>query len=204
LAELRATAEFAVRWPEIGQATASLTDMLCIGREMERLVESLLLISRGNAAAVEGDRDRVPVAPIVHDCLERADGSISEKGLKLNVDLDERSTLQAPPDVVEIMVRNLIDNAVQYTPADGSVTIRDEGGTNGTPTLIVENDPVDLVEEDLPRLFEPFWRGEGSRSDREHVGLGMAVVHQIARATGLRVDAGLTGDRLQIRVSPAA
>jgi signal transduction histidine kinase len=63
---------------------------------------------------------------------------------------------------------------------------------------------VDLDEEDLPRLFEPFWRADGSRSDREHVGLGMAVVHQIARAIGLRVDAGLTGKRLQIRISPAA
>jgi two-component system sensor histidine kinase QseC len=204
LAELRATAEVAVRWPDIGRATASLTEMLTIGREMERLVESLLLISRGNAAAVEGDQDRVPVAPIVHDCLERANGSISEKGLKLNVDVDERSTLRAPPDVVEIMVRNLIENAVQYTPSDGSVTIRDERSADGTPSLIVENDPVVLDEKDLPRLFEPFWRAEGSRSDREHVGLGMAVVHQIARAIGLRVDAGLTGDRLQIRVSPAA
>ena len=204
LAELRATAEVAVRWPDIGRATSSLSEVLTIGREMERLVESLLLISRGNAAAVDGEAEEVPVAPIVHDCLERANGSISEKGLKLTVDLDERNTLRAPPEVVEIMVRNLIDNAVHYTPPEGSVTIRDECGANGSPSLIVENAPVDLDEDDLPRLFEPFWRAEGSRSDREHVGLGMAVVHQIARAIGLRVDAGLTGDRLQIRVSAAS
>ena len=125
-------------------------------------------------------------------------------GLKLTVELDDRNTLRAPPDAVEIMVRNLIDNAVRYTPSDGSVTIRNECGADGAASLIVENDPVDLDEDDLPRLFEPFWRAEGSRSDREHVGLGMAVVHQVASAIGLRVDAGLTGDRLQIRVSPAA
>jgi two-component system sensor histidine kinase QseC len=203
LAELRATAEVAIRWPDTGRAAASLEEMLAIGREMERLVEALLLISRGSAAAGGDGPAEVPVAPIVHGCLDRANGSIMDKGLKLTVDLDERNTLRAPPDALEIMVRNLIDNAVQYTPSDGSVAIRNECGADGSPSLIVENDTLDLEENDLPRLFEPFWRVERSRSDREHVGLGMAVVHQIAQAIGLRVDAGLTGDRLRIRISPA-
>ncbi|MHC4413701.1 MAG: sensor histidine kinase [Planctomycetota bacterium] len=204
LAELRATAEVAIRWPDTGRATASLREMLSIGREMEHLVESLLLIIRGNAAGAESEADEVSVAPIVHECLQRANGSIIDKGLKLTVDLDERNSLRAPPDAVEIMVRNLIDNAVRYTPSEGRVTIRNECAADGSPSLIVENDPVELEEDDLPRLFEPFWRAEGSRSDREHVGLGMAVVTQVAQAIGLRVDAGLAGDRLQIRVSGAA
>ena len=204
LAELRATAEVAIRWPDTGRATASLRELLSIGREMERLVESLLLISRGNANAVPGTRDDVPLASIVQGCLNRAAGPINAKRLKLTIDLDERPTLAASRDTLEIIARNLIDNAVQYTPSDGSITIRGEDGTNGSPSLIVENGPVSLNEDDVPRMFEPFWRTEQSRSDREHVGLGLTVVHQIADASGLRVDAALVGDRLQIRVSATA
>jgi two-component system sensor histidine kinase QseC len=204
LAELRATAEVAIRWPDSERATASLRELLAVGREMECLVESLLLISRGHAATVDGEGDRVHVAPIVRDCLQRADGWISDKSLKLTVDLDDGDALRAPRGAVEIVVRNLIDNAVRYTPSAGNVTIRNENGADGSAALIVENDPVALDEDDLPRLFEPFWRAEGARSDREHVGLGMAVVQQVAGAIGLRVDAGLRGDRLQIRVSSVA
>ena len=60
---------------------------------------------------------------------------------------------------------------------------------------------MELAESDLPRLFEPFWRMDGARSDRKHVGLGLTVVRRMAEALDLCVDARLAGDRLCIRVS---
>jgi signal transduction histidine kinase len=204
LAELRTTAEVAVRWPDTDRASATLRELLSIGREMEHLVESLLLISRGNANALNGATDEISVASIVHGCLQRTAGSIRQKRLKLTVDLDSNGSLPAPQDAVEIIIRNLIDNAVQYTPSDGTITISGNGAADGSPALTVANAPVCLDEYDVPRLFEPFWRMQGSRSDREHAGLGLAVVDQVARAIGLNVDAELEGDRLQIRVSMAA
>lgn len=203
LAELRTTAEVAIRWPDPERATAALAEILSIGREMERLVESLLLISRGHAVAADGADDAIDVAPIVDACLARTAGTIRDKRLRLSVDLDGNGTLRAPRDAVEIIIRNLIDNAVQYTPSDGSILIRGEGANNGSPSLIVENDTALLDRNDVPRLFEPFWRREGSRSDRQHVGLGLTVVQQIAQAIGLRVDAALSDNHLQIRISAA-
>ncbi|MHC4990118.1 MAG: sensor histidine kinase [Planctomycetota bacterium] len=200
LAELRSTAEVAIRWPDSDRAANALQELLGVGREMERLVESLLLISRGNAADVDGEADEVPLKTLVDSCLDRANGSISEKDLELTVDLDDGDTLHAPHDALEIILRNLIDNAVHYTPLRGSITIR-QSGNGRSRALLVENGPVDLVEDDLPRLFEPFWRFEHARSDRKHVGLGLTVVHRIARAVGLEIDAGLEGDQLQMRVT---
>jgi signal transduction histidine kinase len=167
----------------------------------------LLLISRGNAIAVDGAADVSEVAPIVRACLERAADAIHDKRLKLVVDLDERQPPRAPhasDGAVGIIIRNLIDNAVQYTPAEGRIAIRIEGTGNGSRSLVVENDPVALAADDLPRLFEPFWRRDGSRSDRQHAGLGLTVVQQIGAVVGLRVDAALSGDRLQMRVTHAA
>jgi signal transduction histidine kinase len=204
LAELRASCEVALRWPEPEQAVASLRDVLAICREMERLVESLLLISRGRSESGQPAAARVPVAPIVHRCLDGARELIDGKQLRITLQLEDGDRLVASPDAMEIIARNLIDNAVHYTPRGGSMLIRTEVGEDGLFALVVENGPVALTEGDLVRLFEPFWRTDGARSDRRHVGLGLTVVDRIARATRLSVRAGLEGDRLRIQVSQAA
>lgn len=199
IAELRTIAEVAVRWPDAERSTAALKEVLTVGREMEHLVESLLLISRGHATEKTGDG--TAVAPIVASCLTRAGPAISAKSLDITVAVDGDGTLGAPHDAVEIIVRNLIDNAVRYTPEAGHISISGAGAANGSPALIVENDPVELSDDDLGRLFEPFWRRDGSRSDRHHVGLGLAVVQQIADAIDLRIDAALVGDRLSMTLT---
>jgi signal transduction histidine kinase len=204
LAELRATAEVAMKWPDPQRTSSSFKAIHAIGGEMERLVESLLLVSRGHASAHDQAMDDIPMAPIVHECLERTAPLIQEKRLTLTIDLGDHASAfksGAPEGAVEIIIRNLIDNAVQYTPLNGHIAIRNEGAGNGSSSFIVENDPVALGQHDLPRLFEPFWRLDGSRSDRRHVGLGLTIVHQIAEAVGLRVEAALAGSRLQVRVS---
>jgi two-component system sensor histidine kinase QseC len=200
LTELRTTAEVAIRWPDANRAADALAETLAVGREMERLVESLLLISRGNANEIRDEPRDTPIATIVHHCLERSAGALAEKNLHLTVNLGERDVLRAPRDAVEIILRNLIDNAVQYTPTDGRIAIRSDGSRNGSVRVLIENHPVELSAEELPRLFEPFWKSEAARSDREHVGLGLAVVEQVAHAIGLRVDVGLNSGRLQISV----
>ena len=118
--------------------------------------------------------------------------------------MQDMSDVSGSSDAVAIIVRNLIDNAVRYTPRHGSIAIRDGAGSNGSAALIVENGPVQLDEDELSHLFVPFWQAERSRSDRRHVGLGLAVVQRMAMAIGLQVSAELSGDLLQIRLSEAA
>lgn len=201
LAELRSLAEVALRWPDTKRADAALHEALAIGGEMERLVESLLRISRGQAGAVADDAGEARVEQIVRGCLDHRAKSIASKNLTLTVELNGTEPWPAPADAVEIIVRNLIDNAVQYTPATGCISIRDAHADNGTVGLVFENGPVDLSADDVPHLFEPFWRRERSRADRRHAGLGLAVVDHVARAVGLRMEAEMVGNRLRIRVT---
>jgi two-component system sensor histidine kinase QseC len=206
LAELRTTAEVAMRWPDADRATTALHDALAIGREMEALVESLLHISRGTAVAAAGCAVApVEIEPILRACVERAHNDIVLRQLHVRVDVPAGTTISAPRDVLELIARNLIDNAVHYTPVDGSITIsatRFAGAAGGT-ALVVENRPVDLTQADLPHLFEPFWRSDAARGDRAHVGLGLAVVRHVAEAAALQVEATLDGDRLRLTVSRA-
>lgn len=201
LAELRATAEVALRWPEPGRALDALHEILTIGHEMERLVESLLLISRGHAS--EGDQadTDVDLAPIVARVMEHESSTIEAKRIGVIVDLNGGASMHAPREAIEIIIRNLITNAVHYTPRGGRLAVRGDGSNGHAAYLDVENDPVELREEDLALLFRPFWRADGSRADRTHAGLGLAVVKQVAHATGLEVTAALHGKRLTIRLA---
>jgi signal transduction histidine kinase len=202
LAELRAIAEVAIKWPDTDQADTALREMLSIGCEMERLVESLLLISQGHAASPHRRAAGAPLRAIVLACIEHASEPIAQKNLHVTIALHDPDAMSVPREAVEIILRNLIDNAVQYTQANGSITVRLDDAADGAHSVIVENGPVQLDARDVPRLFEPFWRGDESHSDRTHVGLGLTVVDQIARALGLQVCATITGDRrLQIQLS---
>lgn len=200
LAELRAGAEVALRWPDHDRAGAALRETLAIAGEMEKLVESLLLISKGNRMAIADESSPVRLKPIIAGCFARTNGAAEAKALHIDIDLDDSDSVSAPRDAIEIIVRNLIDNAVRYTPDHGRISVRDGHQGNGSPILVVENGPVDLTPADLERLFEPFWRTEASRSDRTHVGLGLTVVQQFAQAIGLRVEARLEGDCLQMHM----
>ncbi|MCI0632144.1 MAG: HAMP domain-containing histidine kinase [Phycisphaerales bacterium] len=200
LAELRAAAEVAIKWPEAKPAMVSLNQVLQIGHEMEQLVESLLLISRGNTADGSSHLKQAAMGSIVQGCLVNARDAINQKRLQLVVEVGNGELFPAPAPAVEIIARNLIDNAVQYTPAGGNLTIRTENSGDHSTALVVENGPVELAQSDLPRLFEPFWRMDRARSDRRHVGLGLTVVHRIATTMGMRIETELRGDQLQIRV----
>jgi two-component system sensor histidine kinase QseC len=204
LAELRATAEVAIRWPESGAASSALHEILAIGREMERLVEFLLLLSRGSAGGATPDGAEAPIDEVLRGALEQARGVIEQK--RLNVTLDVATDQKAPVtrDALEVIVRNLVENAVHYTPEGGAILVRAERGDNGFAGLLVENGPVHLSEGDLTRLFEPFWRMDGARADRTHAGLGLAVVQRIANSSGLRITPRLCGDRLQMQITSAA
>lgn len=204
LAELRSTTEVAMRWPDPASANAALEQALEIGGEMETLIESLLRISRSHAGPNSVNVDHVSVEPLVRECLAEAQPRIQMKSLLICSDVPEGVEFAAPRDALEIIIRNLVENAVGYTPQNGKVSISARNGTPSGTWLAIENEPVDLGSNQVPRLFEPFWRLDPSRADRTHAGLGLTVVRQVALAVGLQVQASLDGQRLRMRISPAA
>jgi two-component system sensor histidine kinase QseC len=200
LAELRAGAEVALKWPDSQRAEAALRESLQIGQEMESLVESLLLISRGKANGASRSAEQARIAPIVDRCVSRFAQAIEEKHLEVNVSINEHDSITGAAEGVEIIVRNLIDNAVRYCPSNSEIVIRSEPGSNGNSRFVVRNDANGLTPSGADHLFEPFWRADGARTDRNHAGLGLAVVRQIGEAIGLQTNVALEGGVLTLCV----
>ncbi len=155
---------------------------------MARLVNNLLDLGRIDLG-VGLEVEHVTVL----DIIERVTGALqlqaAQKNIELSVELskDMPDAVEADQALLHQAVYNLVENAIKYTPENGRVVIRTQSQP-GYLTLAIEDSGFGILEEDLPRLFEKFYRGK-QRDARAQPGsgLGLAIVHSIATNHGGRV-----------------
>jgi len=151
--------------------------------ELGRIVESLLFLGRADSATlirVEPiDLGRWLVAHVANRLPDCRSGDII-----LDRELGGKSWAKAHPTLLGQMLENLLDNAGKYSPRGAPILVglaRREGHV----VLSVEDRGRGIAREDLPRVFEPFFRAPVSASDPgAGAGLGLAVVRRIAEAFG--------------------
>jgi two-component system sensor histidine kinase QseC len=98
------------------------------------------------------------------------------------------------------ILANLFDNAVDYAPAGGEITVASDAAGG----LRVANPAGNLSAADEARLFERFWRKEAARSGGEHAGLGLSLARTFAAAMGWRLSATLEAGQLVFHLAPGA
>jgi signal transduction histidine kinase len=150
------------------------------------LVRDLLLLHQLDSPAAR------PQEPV--DLAEVCDGApgqlaplIDARGLRLSADLPPGTEILAIPTHAEILVRNLVENAVKYASSSGQVTLR-LTSTGGQARLELFNECPLVPEWNPEKLFEPFYRPDRARSARTGGnGLGLAICRAIAAANGWTV-----------------
>ncbi len=165
------------------------------------LVEDVLQLAKADAA-----RGRLRIEPIdlrraIETAVETFRPGFGRKEIAVQVTAPEACTVAADRNAMARILRNLTDNAVQYTPPGASVAI-ELLAADGQVVIQYSNPAGELLPEDLPFLFERFYRGEKSRS-REHggAGIGLALVAELVKAHGGTVGATLTDGRISIRIT---
>ena len=155
------------------------------------LVEQMLALARQEPRA---ESQRVPVRldelarEIVTELVPQADAG----RIDLGVAAAQPATIAGDPDAVRTLLRNLVDNAVRYTPAGGRVDVTVES-TPGEARLTVSDDGPGIPPEERQRVFDRFYRRAGTAPSGS--GLGLAIVKAIADAHGAAVslDGGPAG-----------
>ncbi len=111
----------------------------------------------------------------------------------------EESRILGDADLVERLVLIVLDNAIKYTPPGGNVRL-DVTARDGKRSVVVSDTGVGIPAEQLPRIFERFYRGDNARSQSEGAGLGLPIARWIADLHGARiaVASNETGTRVQI------
>jgi two-component system sensor histidine kinase BaeS len=155
---------------------------------LRRLVDHLLALSTLD----EGKRllcTALDPAPLLYELADEMGPLAQEAGLDLCVDVPPHlPPLMANGEQMRIVVRNLLDNAIKYTPAGGMVTLS-AWADNGRVQIAVTDTGVGIPAEALPHIFERFYRVDKARSRRQGgAGLGLALVRSIVEAQGGQVE----------------
>jgi len=164
---------------------------------MGRLVAQMLALSRIEASQTvsrTGDvRWGTVVERVIDDCLDLAD----RRRVELVVEWPPEGTHPLPllgeEDLIVVMLRNLVDNAIRYARHDSTVTIaiRED-------QLVIENvTDASLTTQQLARFGERFYRPEGQLESGS--GLGISIARRTAGLHGLRLDIGLSADGASVR-----
>ena len=108
-----------------------------------------------------------------------------DKGVKLVVEIGAQLRVRGVLHALQRMLANLIDNALNYTPRPGIVTVSVEGDER-LGVIAVKDTGIGITPDELPHIFRRFYRGDRSRS-RPGTGLGLTLVEAIVHAHGGRI-----------------
>jgi len=160
---------------------------------LTRISEDLLHLSQSESQSPE--KLRFNLAELCEEVTSRLMMQARQAGVRVITDLPARLEVVANHDQIEQVVVNLMDNAIKYTPSGGEVRLVGEEGPNGV-SIRVSDTGIGILPEDVPRIFERFYRVDKARSRQSGgTGLGLSIVKHIVEAHGGRVRVDSEFDR---------
>jgi signal transduction histidine kinase len=147
--------------------------------ELLGLISDLLDIPRIETGQIIQEMKEVSLLEVVKGCVDDLGSKATEKGIKLKTELPQSlPAINGSVTRLQQVIANLLDNAINYTP-EGEVTIRVNEKDNDIRVEIMDSG-IGIPPEDLPRLFEDFFRG--SNVEVKGTGLGLSIAKRIVEA----------------------
>jgi len=198
LAAMRSIGEVAMASPQSAdEYLKDIAEMVALARGMQAMVEKLLLLARLDAGQVPVERSRVDLGAMVAAELAARRRELDRKHVSVASAIPDHYQVEgADPQLLSLVVANIIDNAVAYVDAGGRICIEGEAGV-----ITVQNTGCGLSPQEAARVFDRFWRGDPSRSATgNHAGLGLSLAQRAVVAMGGGIEAAVHDATFIVRV----
>jgi two-component system phosphate regulon sensor histidine kinase PhoR len=189
LASIKAYTETLLDWA-LHDETVNVRFLERIDEQVERLnrlILDLLSLARLESGQDVFDHQPLFLVPVLESCVAAHRDRALAKGLTLDFEpggLDEETLVPADEEALRQIADNLIDNAIKYTPEQGSVRVRCIVEPNAI-AIEVRDTGIGIPREDLPRIFERFYRVDKARSRAMGgTGLGLSIVRHLVQSIG--------------------
>jgi heavy metal sensor kinase len=176
---------------------------------LEHLLQRMLRLARAEQwaqGALPRDLPTVDLAATCDEAIARVRGLAEARRMKIQLSADVRVALKADPEDLQLVWTNLLENAVRYSPEGGSLEVA-ISGNGGTAKVSFQDHGIGIASDDLPHIFERFYRGDPSRTRATGgFGLGLAIAKVMVEAYGGTIHAESTpgeGTRMTVEL-PAA
>ena len=148
------------------------------------LAEQLLLLAREEAQDADSRHAILDLHAYVRQAIDDVAPFSGSKQIAIQLDLSGEALIHAPRNAIHIVLRNLLDNAIRYTPAGGQIQIATRADSQGVRLSIADSGPgIDDAERE--RVFDRFYRISGNQQSGS--GLGLAIVKTITDRLGARI-----------------
>jgi two-component system sensor histidine kinase QseC len=200
LAAMKAQLQVAQRAEDVEEVRDAVRKALRGTDRMTHLVSQLLALARLESGPAKAPREQVALSDIVAGCLADAVEQAAKAGVALESEIEACIRVAGNTDLLAVLTRNLLDNALRYTPAGGRARLGLRG-ESGHVVLSVRDNGPGVAETDRDKLGQRFQRFGAQHVDG--VGLGLSIVGRIADLHGayLTFGAGLDGRGLGVEVS---
>jgi two-component system, OmpR family, sensor histidine kinase CiaH len=168
----------------VEQVGEALSDIESEVDRLTNLVDDLLLLARSDSGVIELRRESVDLSEVAGEALQRLRAQAEARGVELRLDAAP-AAVHGDPDRLRQLIAILIDNAIRHAPSGSAVRVGIRGETH--PGFSVEDDGPGIRSEDLPHVFDRFWRATDAPAGG--TGLGLSIAAWIAEHHGGRISA---------------
>lgn len=184
---------------------AGLESLLEDCGRLEDLLGRMLRLARIEQWAESGMNRKLGVTEVTSTCeaaISRIQALAAERNIQIELIAPQEVHLQADPEDLEVIWVNLLENALQYSPAGSKVAIHVERNGGSAASVFVQDAGPGIPEEQLPYVFQRFYRGDPSRSrSTGGFGLGLAICKAMVTAYGGQIQAAnRNGQGTEMRV----
>lgn len=196
LTELHNLAEVGSRWSDDPALARDFFDeVLAATHQLERIVVNLLALARCEKGLEVVESTEIDLVSLIDAAWQRVLPEAQAKQLGFERQGPSTLIVHTGRDPLELILNNLLSNAVAYSPAGGAVTctVVERGGAL---SISIANHAEHLDNSDLPHLFERLWRKDSARTSGHHAGLGLNLVKAYAERLKLAIQVTLEPDQL--------
>jgi len=182
LTRLQTGAQLALQKEDSAEIKEALADAVEEAERLNAMLCTIMDISEVQAGALKLDLATFPLKPVVDVLVELYDEVAQEKNITLAATIDPAGQITADRNRLQLLLSNLLDNALKYTPNGGRVEIAADFAP-GEVRITVRDTGIGIDADDLPRIWDRLYRADKSRSQRG-LGLGLSLVKAFVDAHG--------------------
>ncbi|HEY0587285.1 MAG TPA: ATP-binding protein [Pseudoduganella sp.] len=186
LARLQAAIGLAHQQPE--KTAASMERIERESVRMDKLVGELLTLSRLEAGAFDAPRQDFSIGELLDDILQDARFEAASNGREVAFTSTADAQLNGQPELLARAIENVVRNAIKHSPAGGKVEVETALDARFIRIRVMDNGPG-VAQEDLGKIFQPFYRSSNTEKDVDGHGLGLAIAQQVVQQHGGRIAA---------------
>ncbi len=171
-----------------------LNTVLAETQRLTKLVGELLDLSRFESGKIPLNLTTFDINELILGVMFKYEQRIEDKQISVEITFKEQPCLvRADSDRITQVVTNLVDNAVKFTPENGQLTVWTHT-VDGLAYVTVKNEGVGIPAEDLPFIFDRFYKVDKAHTSGMGTGLGLSIVQKILEQHGQSITASSSGN----------